>query len=153
MPLEERIALARQALAQGLALLPIVLRALNIPRTSWDDQKQKEENQKRQEDQRLKALMEELLQAHPADGYRRLEKELSGPGGGRGGEGAVGEAGDDSPRPGGAFLSHDWVGRMLLGEGVRLSSSLLGTWWWSLSLGGSRGRTGTFCWRRGRFRS
>ncbi len=35
MTLGERIDLAREALAQGLALLPIVLSALEIPRATW----------------------------------------------------------------------------------------------------------------------
>ncbi|MEZ0320909.1 MAG: hypothetical protein ABWJ63_03140 [Thermus sp.] len=35
MPLGERIALARQALAQGLAPLPRILSALDIPRATW----------------------------------------------------------------------------------------------------------------------
>lgn len=35
MTLGERIDLAREALAQGLAPLPIVLSALEIPRATW----------------------------------------------------------------------------------------------------------------------
>lgn len=35
MTLGERIDLAREALAQGLAPLPIVLSALEVPRATW----------------------------------------------------------------------------------------------------------------------
>ncbi|WP_147371146.1 IS3 family transposase, partial [Meiothermus luteus] len=79
MPLGERMDLARQALAQGLAPLPIVLTALEIPRATWyyhHKQKVEAQRKREEEDQRAKALIEAILLEHPGYGYRRIDQEL-----------------------------------------------------------------------------
>ncbi|MFN4074077.1 MAG: IS3 family transposase [Thermus sp.] len=92
MPLGERIALARQALAQGLAPLPrilsarkVALRLTDIPRLTWYYyQRQKVEADRRWQEagqrsyifEKAVALMREVLGEHPQYGYRRLEREL-----------------------------------------------------------------------------
>lgn len=79
MPLGERIALARQALAQGLAPLPRILSALDIPRATWyyyGRQKVEADQRRREADEKDLALMREILGEHPQYGYRRLAQEL-----------------------------------------------------------------------------
>ncbi|MEJ5336205.1 MAG: hypothetical protein WHT26_02770 [Thermus sp.] len=64
MTLGERIDLAHQALARGLAPLPIVLRALDIPRATWYyylRQKPLADKKREEEDQKAKALIEAIL--------------------------------------------------------------------------------------------
>ncbi|WP_243095671.1 IS3 family transposase [Thermus thalpophilus] len=75
----ERVELARQALAQGLAPLPIVLRALEIPRATWyyyGRQKAEADRKRQAEEAKAKALLEEVLREHPEYGYRRIDREL-----------------------------------------------------------------------------
>ncbi|BCP66508.1 IS3 family transposase [Thermus thermophilus] len=79
MTLGERIDLAREALAQGLAPLPIVLSALEIPRATWyyyRKQKVEADRKREEEDLRLKRAIEEVLLEHPEYGYRRIGQEL-----------------------------------------------------------------------------
>ncbi|MFN3368874.1 MAG: transposase, partial [Thermus sp.] len=79
MPLGERIALARQALAQGLAPLPRILSALDIPRPTWyyyQRQKVEADRRRQEADEKAVALMREVLGEHPQYGYRRLAREL-----------------------------------------------------------------------------
>ncbi len=79
MTLGERIDLAREALAQGLAPLPIVLSALEIPRATWyyyRKQKVEADRKREEEELRLKRAIEEVLLEHPEYGYRRIVQEL-----------------------------------------------------------------------------
>lgn len=79
MSVGERIALAKEALAQNLAPLPRILSALEIPRASWYYyRRQKVEADKRRKaaDEKAVALMMEVLRDHPQYGYRRLHQEL-----------------------------------------------------------------------------
>lgn len=79
MTLGERIGLAREALAQGLAPLPIVLRALEIPRATWyyyQKQKVAADRKREEEDLRLKRAMKKVLLEHPEYGYRRVTEAL-----------------------------------------------------------------------------
>jgi putative transposase len=79
MTLGERIDLAREALAQGLAPLPIVLSALEIPRATWyyyRKQKVEADRKREEEERRLKRAIEEILLEHPEYGYRRVTEEL-----------------------------------------------------------------------------
>jgi putative transposase len=79
MTLGERINLAREALAQGLAPLPIVLSALEIPRATWyyyRKQKVEADRKREEEERRLKRAIEEILLEHPEYGYRRVTEEL-----------------------------------------------------------------------------
>ncbi|GGN06631.1 hypothetical protein GCM10007092_21900 [Thermus composti] len=79
MTLGERIDLAREVLAQGLAPLPIVLSALEIPRATWyyyRKQKLEADRKREEEDLRLKRAIEEVLLEHPEYGYRRVTQEL-----------------------------------------------------------------------------
>jgi putative transposase len=79
MTLGERIDLAREALAQGLAPLPIVLSALEIPRATWyyyRKQKVEADRKREEEELRLKRAIEEILLEHPEYGYRRVTEEL-----------------------------------------------------------------------------
>jgi putative transposase len=78
MTLGERIDLAREALAQGLAPLPIVLSALEIPRATWyyyQKQKVEADRKREEEERRLKRAIEEILLEHPEYGYRRVTEE------------------------------------------------------------------------------
>jgi putative transposase len=87
MTLGERIDLAREALAQGLAPLPIVLSALEIPRATWyyyRKQKVEADRKREEEERRLKRAigqrqgryLAEILLEHPEYGYRRVTEEL-----------------------------------------------------------------------------
>lgn len=87
MPVGERIALARQAqnvaakrlTAQGLAPLPRILSALDIPRPTWyyyQRQKVEADRRRQEADEKAVALMREVLGEHPQYGYRRLAREL-----------------------------------------------------------------------------
>jgi transposase len=77
--LRASIDLAREALAQGLAPLPIVLSALEIPRATWyyyRKQKVEADRKREEEERRLKRAIEEILLEHPEYGYRRVTEEL-----------------------------------------------------------------------------
>lgn len=79
MPVGERIALAKQALAQGLAPLPRILSALDISRATWyyyGRQKVEADRKREEEDQKTLALITQVLQEHPRYGYRRIQEEL-----------------------------------------------------------------------------
>ncbi len=83
MALVQRLALARQALDQGLAPLPMVLKALEIPRSSWyyhQKVKPRVKERRKEEEEKAKALLHQILLEHPGYGYRRIVVELRGKG-------------------------------------------------------------------------
>jgi hypothetical protein len=83
MTLGERIDLAREALAQGLAPLPIVLSALEIPRATWyyyRKQKVEADRKREEEELRLKRAIEDwTYAASTCTGNRGLKSRLSLP--------------------------------------------------------------------------
>lgn len=79
MSLGERMELAHQALAQGPAPLPIVLRALDIPRATWYyylSQKPLADQKREEEDRKAREHIEAILLEHLEYGYRRLDEAL-----------------------------------------------------------------------------
>ncbi|MEX1384755.1 hypothetical protein AB1399_00945, partial [Hydrogenibacillus schlegelii] len=101
LPLQERIRLAQEALAKRPAPRPVLLKTLRIPRATGNDRKKRREaEKKRRKSERAPAAFEGLTTK-----YERPKATLH-------------------PDPGRAFLSHAWVGHLLLEEGQRRSYRL-----------------------------